>query len=358
VAVMWFDRRLPCPDLPWIPPSHVGVYNGCIDTFMTRSFDEGQTWIPNMRVSAQTWDWTINLPLDGSGNGFIGDYQGIASNNAYDFPFWNATADLGENLERYQEVFVALVPVVQEPSWDLSPSSKSVEPDVVQPGGLLTYTVALANAGPDDAPAAHLTDTLPLSTTYVSNSLVFPTGVGGYDPATRAITWTGPVSVGLPVTLTFQVTVDLALDDGAQIVNTAVITDGAGLGYERTATATISVPSPPFILGTYPAHGDSNVPITASLVISFSEPMITGTLVYTVTPEAGGWTEAWSQGDTVVTLGHSNLAYSETYTVTVMASDLDGIALVPGPVPNPWSFTTEMRSLFQIYLPVVLRTGP
>jgi len=111
VAVMWFDRRLECPSLPWIPPDHVGDANFCIDTFMTRSFDEGASWVANIRASAQTWDWTLNLPLDGGGNGFIGDYQGIASNNQYDFPFWNATANLGSNVENYQEIFVARVPV-------------------------------------------------------------------------------------------------------------------------------------------------------------------------------------------------------------------------------------------------------
>jgi hypothetical protein len=112
VAVMWFDRRLTCPeDLPWIPPDHRGDANLCIDTFMTRSFDEGQIWMPNTRASAQTWDWSINLPLDGSGYGFIGDYQGIASSNEYDFPFWNATANMGSNAENYQEIFVARVPV-------------------------------------------------------------------------------------------------------------------------------------------------------------------------------------------------------------------------------------------------------
>ena len=36
VSVMWFDRRLRCPDLPWIPVAHVGKFNGCIDTFITR----------------------------------------------------------------------------------------------------------------------------------------------------------------------------------------------------------------------------------------------------------------------------------------------------------------------------------
>ena len=30
--------------------------------------DDGQTWVPNIRASAQTWDWTLNLPLDGGGH--------------------------------------------------------------------------------------------------------------------------------------------------------------------------------------------------------------------------------------------------------------------------------------------------
>lgn len=108
LAVMWFDRRLPCPDLPWIPVAHQGIVNGCIDTYMTHSFDGGQTWTPNQRVSAQSWDWTLNLPIAGE-DGFIGDYQGLASSNEYDFPFWNATANLGQNPDNHQQIFVALV---------------------------------------------------------------------------------------------------------------------------------------------------------------------------------------------------------------------------------------------------------
>jgi uncharacterized repeat protein (TIGR01451 family) len=354
VAVMWFDRRLPCPDLPWIPPAHVGVLNGCIDTFVTRSFDDGQTWVPNIRASAQSWDWTLNLPWTGS-SGFIGDYQGIASNDEVDFPFWNATANLGENAENYQEVFVALIPVT---SANLEPSWKAVEPEVVLPGGVLTYTLLLDNAGPDDAPSVRLTDTVPISTTYVPGSLAYPPGVGmgGYDPATDAITWTGAVSAGLPVTLTFQVTVDLDVADGATVTNTAFFTNGLGMGYERTVTATVGLPPvPPVIESTYPADGATGVPVTASLVITFSEPMITATLHYTVTPDPGDWVEGWNDDATAVTLGHGNLAYSQTYTVTVAARDPDGLPLVPGPVPNPWSFTTEARPVLRIYLPVVLK---
>jgi hypothetical protein len=128
------------------------------------------------------------------------------------------------------------------------------------------------------------------------------------------------------------------------------------MGYERTATATVGLPPvPPVIESTYPADGATGVPVTASLVITFSEPMITATLHYTVTPDPGDWVEGWNDDATAVTLGHGNLAYSQTYTVTVAARDPDGLPLVPGPVPNPWSFTTEARPVLRIYLPVVLK---
>ena len=55
VAVMWFDRRLPCPALSWIPIGHAGKENACIDTFITRSYDDSQTWTANARASSQTW---------------------------------------------------------------------------------------------------------------------------------------------------------------------------------------------------------------------------------------------------------------------------------------------------------------
>jgi hypothetical protein len=249
--------------------------------------------------------------------------------------------------------------------------------------------------------------------------------------------------------------VDPALEDGASVLNTAIITDSGGGSFERVATATASVPpfvevtypadgqvdvplaaslvvtfsepmatgslaytvvpdpggwveswsagdtvltltpaawdyaqaysatilaedtegealvpgpvpnpwtfstvgTPPHVVATGPADGETGVPVTASLVITFSEPMITSTLAYTVTPDPGDWAESWSDGDTVVTLGHADLAHSTVYTVTVDAADTDGMPLVPGPVPNPWSFVTESGVLFRLYLPVLLRNG-
>jgi hypothetical protein len=163
---MWMDRRLPCPDLPWIEPENVGQLNTCIDTFMTRSHDAGTTWEPNIRVSEQTWDWRLNLPISGgyggTDTGFIGDYQGIASSNEYDFPLWAATANLGDNPDNHQQVFVAQVPV------QLPPTTSTP-----------TYTATASptpTATSTEAPSATATPTASASSTVTS------TGTAGVTP--------------------------------------------------------------------------------------------------------------------------------------------------------------------------------
>jgi hypothetical protein len=99
----------------------------------------------------------------------------------------------------------------------------------------------------------------------------------------------------------------------------------------------------PFITITDPFDGELNVPITRNVVITFSEPMVPASVTYTCAPDPGGWVPAWSMGDTVLTLTHTDFAYLTLYTFTVTGGvDVnDGLGLVAGPVPNPFTFTTE-----------------
>ncbi|MEE9116181.1 MAG: Ig-like domain-containing protein [Thermoplasmata archaeon] len=98
----------------------------------------------------------------------------------------------------------------------------------------------------------------------------------------------------------------------------------------------------PWIVDTYPADGAIDVPLMSCIWINFSEPIDTPTFTWNIVPDPGGWTEMWDPTDTTVTLCHSTpYAENTLYTVTVTAADdMDGNALVVGPVPNPWSFTT------------------
>jgi hypothetical protein len=111
--VSYFDRRLDTPNLP----AHPG--NFFIDTFLSRSNDDGATW-RDSRVSHDSWDPSINPPISPSGE-FIGDYQGLVADNCFASPFVNDTHlandpsrdplfDLGKPRSQFQQVFSWLVP--------------------------------------------------------------------------------------------------------------------------------------------------------------------------------------------------------------------------------------------------------
>ncbi|MBA3825930.1 MAG: exo-alpha-sialidase [Ktedonobacterales bacterium] len=92
VSVAFFDARL-------------SLTPHLLDVFVAQSIDHGRSFLPNLRVTTQTWDTNIDEPKDQQGgNGFIGDYQGLAATNDFVYPFWNDTRTGA------QEIFTAAVP--------------------------------------------------------------------------------------------------------------------------------------------------------------------------------------------------------------------------------------------------------
>ncbi len=127
-------------------------------------------------------------------------------------------------------------------AYELQPigfSTKTATESTASPGNPLTYTIALSNGGATNITNVFVTDTLPISLTYVDNSIT-ATG-GSYDYNNEIITWTGSVSVGTVVTVTFGVTVSQGTPLGVSIINSAVISGG---GEIITRSATIEVASP------------------------------------------------------------------------------------------------------------------
>jgi uncharacterized repeat protein (TIGR01451 family) len=227
----------------------------------------------------------------------------------------------------------------------LSLSSKTASPETVIAGEPVTYTIRLQNVGPaGEAAGVWVSDALPISLTYVADSLTFPGGRGGYDPIQQVITWTGVVSMDLPTIITFQAVPSTDLPDHSTVINTALILGTDAEPYTRTAA--ITVLQPPHIAATTPADQDVRVPVTASLAITFNGPVNPGSLAYTVSPDPGGLAAQWSAGNTRLVLLHNAFTYLQTYTVTLAASDPDGLPLAPGPVPNPWQFTTVPTPTF------------
>jgi hypothetical protein len=94
VTISYFDTRRD-------PHHHL------IDVYLAQSTDGGVTFLPSVRVTTQSWDPSLGAPVDGSGQQFIGDYQGLAVTNQYAYPFWN------DSRTGSQEIFTAVAPSVQ-----------------------------------------------------------------------------------------------------------------------------------------------------------------------------------------------------------------------------------------------------
>ena len=112
---------------------------------------------------------------------------------------------------------------VTEPS-PLSAASKAVGAAPVLPGEGLTYTIVVPNAGNQSA-SASVTDTLPLNLTW-ANYLTATSGTPTWDPVGQRVLWSGAISEGLAVTITYRVTVNAGLAPGVVITNVATVDDG------------------------------------------------------------------------------------------------------------------------------------
>lgn len=97
VSISFFDTRL--------DPHH-----RLIDVYLAQSINHGASFLPNIRVTTQGWNPTVGAPVDEFGSLFIGDYQGLTSDDAYVHPFWNDTRT------GRQEIFTAALPSAQPAS--------------------------------------------------------------------------------------------------------------------------------------------------------------------------------------------------------------------------------------------------
>jgi hypothetical protein len=99
-------------------------------------------------------------------------------------------------------------------------------------------------------------------------------------------------------------------------------------------------PPEPYIGSTDPFDGETNVEVNRDITVFFNKQMDTATLMFTCVPDPGGWIPSWSVGDTVLTLQHVDFMPFNFYTMQIWCDDVLGYPLVPGSVPNPWTFNT------------------
>jgi parallel beta-helix repeat protein len=111
----------------------------------------------------------------------------------------------------------------------------------------------------------------------------------------------------------------------------------------------------PEIITTSPADNEVNVDIDAGITVTLSEKMDIASINYICVPDPGGWSESWSNGDTIVTFSHNSFAINTIYNFYIITgNDVSGNDLTSGPVPNPWSFTT----IGDLVAPQISSTSP
>jgi len=164
---------------------------------------------------------------------------------------------------------------------DLDGSTKSVSKTEALAGEKIQYSVVISNSGDSGASNVWLTDTLPVGTSYVEDSIKAEPDFGTYTVTNNVISWQVLLNNNQEINISFEAIIDDALPVGAIITNTAEIT-GAGKLINRSATTMVIIES----------FGTQYLPIT-------SKPMAAATLgsIGRPTPD-NKWTLKWTMPDT------------------------------------------------------------
>ena len=105
----------------------------------------------------------------------------------------------------------------------------------------------------------------------------------------------------------------------------------------------------PFVLNTFPLDGSTNVPLDYDVQIIFNEAMQRPTVVVTSFPNDWTYTTEWMGMDMIMILNHtSDFSGCMKYYINVTAGkDVDeNKDIVPGPVPNHFTFETLCTNPF------------
>jgi uncharacterized repeat protein (TIGR01451 family) len=263
----------------------------------------------------------VTLAVTPTAGGPITNTAEVAANEA--------ELDLEDNVDQ------AGVLVVTSGTIDLS-VNKSASPDPAIMGDPLTYTVGVANSGFGDATGVILTDTLPLSVTFVSatSSPAICGEMGSFLTDTNSFACPlGGLGSGDTAVVTLTVTVDP--DVTGTLTNTAVVT-ATETDYRpsnNAVTITTAIVGPEMLARVVllgPLQGYTGIAYPFTAIITPAD--LASPITYTWSPPPGA-----GAGTAVATYTWST---SGTYPITVWAednyttvSDTHTVAISPPPAP-------------------------
>ncbi|HUS12629.1 MAG TPA: HYR domain-containing protein, partial [Pyrinomonadaceae bacterium] len=237
-----------------------------------------------------------------------------------DFPAAFATdASRPERLADHDAAVAYFAPLA-----DLS-VTKSASPEPVVTGSNVTYSITVANNGPDSAANVVMTDNLPAQTTFVSCNATGG-GVCGGSGNSRTVTFAS-LSSGASETVTLVATVNCDVVNGLVISNSASVssdTDDPNSA-DNSQTAMTSASNPPPTIDC-PANITLEPTCPSGAIALYTEPVVTdncpgATPIRTAGPASGS---VFPIGTTTVTYSVTdsggNGPVSCSFTVTVKTS--------------------------------------
>jgi uncharacterized repeat protein (TIGR01451 family) len=218
--------------------------------------------------------------------------------------------------------------------------TNSGAPDPVETGKNITYTINVANNGPDEAKSVTVTDVLPASTTFVSCAVSGGGGTCGGSGNNQTVTFPS-LAAHDTATITIVAQVNCTAPNASGISNTATVSSPTTDPNpdNNSATANNKVSNPPPVI--------SDASATPSTLWPPDHKMIDVTVNYTVTDNCGPVTTALSvtsnepidglgDGDTSpdwevvdehqvrLRAERSGNGGGRVYTITITATDVAG----------------------------------
>jgi len=105
-------------------------------------------------------------------------------------------------------------------------TAQDLNGDDLECGDTIKYTVTISNTGTADQqnnPGNEFEDLIPDNATYLIGSATATSGAISYNTGENKITWNGAVAAESSISLTFEVTVNSSLENGALISNQGIV---------------------------------------------------------------------------------------------------------------------------------------
>lgn len=112
---------------------------------------------------------------------------------------------------------------------------------------------------------------------------------------------------------------------------------GEGGYWGSMPSQTVTDAAAPRVLSATPANGFGYQNISVPIVVNFSEPMNTGSIVFSTSP-SNSYSQSWSNNNQTLTLTHNPYGTSQNINATITSGkDANGVAMSG---PYNWSFNT------------------